>query len=180
MKNRIISTAVLTFAAATMMIMGCKKNSTTTDPLVGDWKLSNIQGAIDTVKAYGHGTFMTSYDNAGKMKIQTFNGVQQTPYPYTLEFNMKADMSVLVRETRTQDGMHYDTTYKGTWMKNTASNTVTINGFENTDFYGDFGSKTFVIKSVANNTLMLTYNNSTMTASPAWTVNIAYTLTFSK
>jgi hypothetical protein len=184
MKIKFILVSVLSFAVASIMVMGCKKNNSTPTPtasLAGDWKLSNIQGKIDTAINGSDNAFLTSYNNSTKMKVQQYNNTAPQIYPYTLEVNIKADLTnaaISVRETRTQQGMSFDNTYPGTLVK--ISNTITLNGFENTDFFGDFNSKTFCVNSLTSTTLVLTYVYVSTTVDPTTTITTAYTLTFSK
>lgn len=184
MKIKFILASVLSFFVASLMIMGCQKNNSMPTPLpslAGDWKLSNIQGKIDTATNGSHKLFLTSYNNTTKMKIQQNNNTTPEMYPYTLEENIKADLTtaaITTRETRKQQGMSFDDTYPGTLVK--IGNTITLNGFENTDFFGDFNSKTFYVNSLTNTSLELTYVNVTTTTNPTSTVTTDYTLTFSK
>lgn len=184
MKNKFILVSALSFAAICLMVMGCKKNDsmpTTAPSLAGDWKLTNIQGKIDTSANSSDNVFLTSYNNITKMKIQQYNNTTPQMYPYTLEVNIKADSTnaaISVRETRTQQGMSFDNTYPGTLVK--ISNSITFNGFENTDFFGDFNSKTFCVSKLTSTTLILTYVYISTTTNPTTTFTTAYTLTFSK
>ncbi len=184
MKKKSILVLVMSFAVVSLMVIGCTKDNSTSTPspsLAGDWKLSNIEGKIDTATNGSDNVFLTSYNNMTKMKIQRYNNNTPEMYPYTLGVSIKADSTnaaISVRETRTQQGMSHDDTYPGTLVK--ISNTITLNGFENTDFFGDFNSKTFYVSSLTSTTLVLTYIYVSTTANPTTTYTTAYTLTFSK
>lgn len=177
----------ITFLAIVVMsTISCKKtnNAAYSDTTVGTWKLINIQGNITTTTNSASGSktdiFVTSYDNINKTKSQKMNNDNPEVYPYTLLLDIKALQVLSVNETRTQGGMSYNDTYPGTWSKYVTDNTITLVGFENTDFYGDFGSNKFVVTTSTASSLVLTYLNTATTASTSQTVKTAYTLTFSK
>jgi hypothetical protein len=175
MKNKFFSFMILAGIFTLVFSPGCKKNTPTQ---IGDWKLSNINGKIltTTTPSTSNDTFITTYDNAGKIKTEIDNSGAPDSYPYTLELNIKSDGSLVVSETRTQNNQYYNPTFTGTWTL--TGTTVVLNGFENTDFYGDFNSKTFQESNITSNSMTLTYNNTTTTG--VTTVVTSYTITLSK
>lgn len=166
----------------TMGSISCNKSNTVTpiDTVIGTWKLSNIQGNITTMVGTNADVFVTSYNNIDKTKSQKMNNDAAEVYPYTLLLDIKAPQLLSVTETRTQDNKSYNDTYAGTWSKYAADNTLMLMGFENTDFYGDFGSNKFVITSSTASSLVLSYSNMITSGTPSKTVKTVYTLTFSK
>ena len=175
MKNKFFSLLILVGIFTVFFTAGCKKNAPTQ---IGDWKLSNIKGKIltTTTPSSANDTFITTYDNAGKIKTEIDNSGAPNSYPYTLELNIKSDGGLTVVETRTQNDTSHNNTYTGTWTL--TGTTVVLNGFENTDFYGDFNSKTFQESNITSNSMTITYNNTTTTG--VTTVVTSYTITLSK
>jgi hypothetical protein len=186
MNKRTIYTHLIIAIAAIVFFSGCKKNNPT---IVGNWKFSNYTASTQVYyPSYGDSANGTYSYNA---KSQSINYILyhskdlphlDTQMITTLKYSnwdIRSDGTYSIDEDAYNDAV----TTSGIWeyMSNTSSNNaVTFQGGGSMFFQIFYTQNTFVIQSVTDKQLVLTYSNSSISDSTGAFGNSSETITFTK
>jgi hypothetical protein len=168
-----------------LFFTSCKKSNST---IVGNWKFINFTASNQNYSTPNDDSISDTYfynyqtQSVFQIRYSSTNLPHQDTQIISLKFS---NWSILNNGTYSIDEDAYNdpVTKSGTWeylSNNTLDNAVTFRGGGSIFFQQFFPTNTFIIQSVTDNKLILTYSSSSTSDSTGAYNNNSVTITFTK